>query len=299
LQQELEALRQDHQSALDELRAEKGSQSGVSRSELKAMRSEQAAQTSAARRDMESLRTQQVVVQRQPAEPTVVQGPAESLPQVQVVRTPRPARTTSEQSAQVVRLPVEAARTAPVEDEGYEEPEETGAPARPGNVQVVSLPSRARAPQETTGPGAQPGAQRQEIDDPAASSPEWSSIADRDWPAAFAGVPSVTALDSNLLTNLMRWVGGVKRRLGAGQLDGFLEIYKLTGHLPPVVERLIHYLAALEALPDESSDHVFTLDDLVDSLLQLHAIVYGPGYAARGSLLDLEEAPSEGMEGDG
>ena len=97
------------------------------------------------------------------------------------------------------------------------------------------------------------------------------------------------ALDANLLTNLTRWVGGVKRRLGADQLGGLLEIYKLTGHLPPVVEKLIYFLAGLEALPDESSDQVFTLDDLMDSLLQLHAVVYGPGYAARGSLLGLEK----------
>lgn len=97
--------------------------------------------------------------------------------------------------------------------------------------------------------------------------------------------PDASALDANLLTNLTRWVGGVKRRLGSEQLAGLLEIYKMTGHLPQVVENLIYFLAGLDALPDESSDQVFTLDDLMDSLLQLHAVVYGPGYASRGSLL--------------
>ena len=101
------------------------------------------------------------------------------------------------------------------------------------------------------------------------------------------------ALDANLLTNLMRWVGSVKRRLGASQLPGFLEMYKLTGHLPPVMEKLIYHLAELDALPDESYDQIFTLDDLMDSLLQLHAIVYGPGYVSRGALLDLEEASAQ------
>ena len=118
-------------------------------------------------------------------------------------------------------------------------------------------------------------------------------------PSAAAQVTGAPALDANLLTSLMRWVGGVKRRLGSGQLEGFLEIYKLTGHLPPVVEKLIYTLADLEALPDESADQVFTLDELMDSLLQLHAVVYGPGYASRGATLNLEEQSPEDVEGDG
>ena len=101
-------------------------------------------------------------------------------------------------------------------------------------------------------------------------------------------VPGASALDANLLANLLKWVGALKRRLGNDQLGGLLEIYKLTGHLPPVVENLIYHLAALEALPDESSDQIFTVDDLMDSLLQLHAIVYGPGYPSRAELLDIE-----------
>ena len=106
--------------------------------------------------------------------------------------------------------------------------------------------------------------------------------------------PAFGPLDANLLTNLMRWVGSVKRRLGASQLPGFLEMYKLTGHLPPVMEKLIYHLAELDALPDESYDQIFTLDDLMDSLLQLHAIVYGPGYVSSGALLNLEEEAAQG-----
>ncbi len=110
--------------------------------------------------------------------------------------------------------------------------------------------------------------------------------------------PAFGPLDANLLTNLMRWVGSVKRRLGASQLPGFLEMYKLTGHLPPVMERLILHLAELDALPDESYDQIFTLDDLMDSLLQLHAIVYGPGYVSGGALLNLEEAAAQGASAE-
>jgi hypothetical protein len=110
--------------------------------------------------------------------------------------------------------------------------------------------------------------------------------------------PAFGPLDANLLTNLMRWVGSVKRRLGASQLPGFLEMYKLTGHLPPVMEKLIYHLAELDALPDESYDQIFTLDDLMDSLLQLHAIVYGPGYVSSGALLNLEEEAAQGTAGE-
>ena len=100
------------------------------------------------------------------------------------------------------------------------------------------------------------------------------------------------ALDANLLASLIRWVGGIKRRLGADQLPGFIEMYKLTGHLPVVVERLVLHVATLDALPDESSDQIFTLDDVMDSLLQLHAIVYGPGHSVQGALAGLlEEQP--------
>ena len=120
-----------------------------------------------------------------------------------------------------------------------------------------------------------------------------------DLPGSTGEMPSVSGLDANMLTNLMRWVGGVKRRLGADHLDGFLEIYRMTGHLPVVLEELIIRLASLDAFPDESSDQIFTVDDLMDSLLQLHAIVYGPGYASRGGLLGSEEQPLEVTEGDG
>ena len=41
------------------------------------------------------------------------------------------------------------------------------------------------------------------------------------------------SLDANLLASLLRWVGGMKRRLGGSQVAGFLEMYKLAGHLPP------------------------------------------------------------------
>jgi hypothetical protein len=101
-------------------------------------------------------------------------------------------------------------------------------------------------------------------------------------------------LDANMVAGLMRWVGNAKRRLGSRQLAAFVEIYKMSGQLPLPVERVLARMAEMESLPDESSDHVFTLDDMVDSLMQLHAIIHGPGTQAEPpDGPDEEENPNE------
>ena len=179
---------------------------------------------------------------------------------------------------------MEEARAQGREEAGAELREEPNPRSSTSGPAAVQSPADA-LPQVQVVPSSSPTGQvpRNQAEAPAEQAAATQLPTDRET------FPDFAALDANLLTNLTRWVGGVKRRLGADQLGGLLEIYKLTGHLPPVVEKLIYFLAGLEALPDESSDQVFTLDDLMDSLLQLHAVVYGPGYAARGSLLGLEE----------
>jgi transposase len=84
-------------------------------------------------------------------------------------------------------------------------------------------------------------------------------------------------LDANLVSSLLRWVANVKRRLGARQMVELLEIYRLTGHLPPVIESIIVKVANLAVLPDESEGQVVTVDDLVDLYLVLHGIIMGAG----------------------
>lgn len=84
-------------------------------------------------------------------------------------------------------------------------------------------------------------------------------------------------LDANLVSNLLRWVESVKRRLGARKMVELLEIYKLTGYLPPVVESIIVRVANLAVLPDESEGQVVTADDLVDLYMMLHGIIMGAG----------------------
>jgi hypothetical protein len=106
---------------------------------------------------------------------------------------------------------------------------------------------------------------------------------------AFPGVQ----LDANMVAGLIRWVGNAKRRLGTRQLAAFVEIYKMTGQLPLPVERVLARMAEMESLPDESSDHVFTLDDMVDSLMQLHAIIHGPGSPQEQPTSPEEEEPHE------
>ena len=230
------------------------------RQELQAVRTQ-------SQKELEALRAGQALqaeaIQQQASQPSQAGQP---VPEgQQVVQTPQGVQPP--QARQVVRTPVQAPDVAVG-------PAAVAAPGTPA-PQVVQLPEGAVIPGEPQVTEPEPGAGVE-------------AIGGEEIEGLSGQVPGASALDANLLANLLKWVGGLKRRLGSDQLGGLLEIYKLTGHLPPVVENLIYHLAALEALPDESSDQIFTVDDLMDSLLQLHAIVYGPGYPSRGELLDIE-----------
>ena len=212
-----------------------------------------------------------------------------------IVHVAKPTAEDIEQERpQVVQVKV----TPPEPPEVVQAPEPAQAEQAPEPIQVVQAPEpvqvvQAPEPAEVQQPQAPPTEPVPRPQAPASEPGVSFGGAEQEAAGALYDFSQdetrIDALDANLLTNLMRWVGGVKRRLGGSQLEGFLEIYKLTGHLPPVMEKLILHLAELEALPDESSDQIFTLDDLMDSLLQLHAVVYGPGYATSGTLGGLEE----------
>ena len=83
----------------------------------------------------------------------------------------------------------------------------------------------------------------------------------------------VRALDIHSVANLIRWVGGARPRIGLDQLRILLEIYQSTGHLPDTIEELILEAARLRAVAEGSEGQGFTLEEFIDSLLQLHAIV--------------------------
>ena len=241
---------------------------------------------------------QQPHAEQQPQEPP--QG--QQVQQVEAVQGPqeqpaRPQQKARRQQGNVIEVPAVPARQPQQQPEQHPQPQ---APQRaqpvqvPQRVQPVQAPTGGYYEQPTQGPVVEPQVQQAAVPGPSVGYPE----------VAYGGgligaadqMQEEAALDANLLASLLRWVGGVKRRLGGNQLPGFLEMYKLTGHLPPPVERLILHIAELDALPDESSDQVFTLDDVMDALLQLHAVVYGPGHAFRGSLTDIAGGPESPEE---
>ncbi len=333
MRQEMEELRRENQRAIDAVKAEASSSgggvsreeleaikaevqsaagssagAGISRAELEALRTEQATQASATQRQLAAMQTEQVAqtrtIQQQAAAPIpqVIQAPA----QAEVVQA---GQVQQPQAQTPGSAPAQASQPELVETIEIEVPEEGQAKKPPPQVIQIKAPPPKGAP-EPEPAMAEPAL----LSQPETAEEAWQFVEETGevYQAPAAGVvsqpqyvpeteevPEANALDANLLTSLMRWVGGVKRRLGSNQLEGFLEIYKLTGHLPPVVERLIYYLAELDALPDESSDQVFTLDDLMDSLLHLHAIVYGPGHAAKVSLPIFEEQFEENVVEDG
>ena len=95
-------------------------------------------------------------------------------------------------------------------------------------------------------------------------------------------------LDVNMMTSLTRWAGSVKCRFGLTGLWLVIEVYRLSGHLRPFVEKTIYGLATLSILPDESDYHTVTQDDLADALLALHGIIYGSGRAPVGPSVDFD-----------
>ena len=56
------------------------------------------------------------------------------------------------------------------------------------------------------------------------------------------------------MTNLVGWVGAAKRAIGLRHMHALLRVYRLTGHLPVMVEKSIYMLARLDALPNEPAD---------------------------------------------
>ena len=101
-------------------------------------------------------------------------------------------------------------------------------------------------------------------------------------------------LDINLLTNLLRWVGSAKSRLGVQHMEALLGVYRGTGHLTPIVDMLICRAARFELIPDESEHYTHTIDDLAELLLSLHGVVYGSGHAPAGPEVEFDPSMAWG-----
>ena len=288
------------------------------RRQIESLRAQQASAPSATaaadlQRQMDEMQQRQMAMQSQAAAQTtpaaapppvlgaqVVQAPPGAPPQAQVIQV-QPAPQQQEQAPATV-LQVELPPAPPQQAEQATLPAQPAEHAQAVQVDVpIAMPENLpmAAVVEPLTPQFEPTTPQFEPTTPPAPEPV-PPAATGAAPGLAAQPPRVVsplaeqlegsaALDANLLASLVRWVGGIKRRLGADQLPGFIEMYKLTGHLPVVVEKLVLHVASLDALPDESADQIFTLDDVMDSLLQLHAIVYGPGHSVRGSLAGLLE----------
>lgn len=99
-------------------------------------------------------------------------------------------------------------------------------------------------------------------------------------------------LDANLVVNLVRWAGNVRARIGEGQLEDFLNVYQLTGNLPPTVGKLILKAAKLDAVAVEPVEQGFELEQIIDSLLKLHGIVHSGEDQRRSRAPDISRPPS-------
>ena len=110
---------------------------------------------------------------------------------------------------------------------------------------------------------------------------------------AIPGSPPVEirALDIHSVANLLRWVGAARPRIGENQLGTLLEIYQLTGHLPASIEQLILQAAKLDAIADTCDQPGFTLEEYVDALLKLHAMVSSLQYRGGGNQQGLLKPP--------
>ncbi len=100
-------------------------------------------------------------------------------------------------------------------------------------------------------------------------------------------------LDANLMANLVRWVGTTKRRLGSRHMEELLGVYRLSGHLPPAVDKAISMVARLGLEGGVHSRDEFAHDTFNDALLGLHGVVYGAGHAPAAPRVEFDPAEAK------
>ncbi|MBM3944321.1 MAG: hypothetical protein FJ317_02390 [SAR202 cluster bacterium] len=205
----------------------------------------------------------------------------------------RPVPGERGSAAPGVRRPLP--RLAPRREERYEEEPALPRMRRPVPQGSRSLPQKGAPMQRQRLPMGRPAPGRVRREPQRGDWDEREEYRRMPEEAFIPGVP----LDANLVASLMRWVGNVKRRLGAQQMTAFIEIYKMTGQLPLSVERILLRLSDMNSLPDESDEQIFTLDDIVDAMMQLHAIIHGPGQLDHAQPVDDDNGHEDGdVHGD-
>ncbi len=121
--------------------------------------------------------------------------------------------------------------------------------------------------------------------DPEAARPPWAR--------ANSPRPQDAKLDVNLVSNLVRWVGNVQRRLGVTAMREILRVYRLTGHLPPALDMMVYQTSLMSVIAEDSGNESSARDDLSSAMLELHGIIYGAGRAPVVPDVDFDHVEAE------
>lgn len=92
------------------------------------------------------------------------------------------------------------------------------------------------------------------------------------------GPENFRKIDTFMLVELMRWVDYAVRTVGHENLEGLLNLYALTGHLPEETKKIIENIANLSIEEPAEEDRV-SMKDNITVLSQLSAILSPEGFS--------------------
>lgn len=97
---------------------------------------------------------------------------------------------------------------------------------------------------------------------------------------AQAGGRNPDDLDIEMLSNFIAWLGSVKKMgLTLQQITPYLEAYEASGHLQPVLLKVIlKSMADLDQLSESEPDRIFSPEEYATSIGQLHRIICASSY---------------------
>lgn len=92
---------------------------------------------------------------------------------------------------------------------------------------------------------------------------------------SFAPSPNVDGMDPLMLGRTIHWLGTVQDRgLSLQQITPFLEAYEASGHLPPIMLKvLLRSLADLDQLTETPPDQAFSPERYAECISELHEII--------------------------
>ena len=75
-------------------------------------------------------------------------------------------------------------------------------------------------------------------------------------------------------------------------MQHLLDLYRLTGHLTPGIEKAILQIAGSSILPEQADRYSHAHDELIDAFQALHGIIFGSGRAPVGPAVDFDSSVS-------